>query len=313
MPQQPAPWGELTWFWGIERIFASDDDQYVYMNANAYNRQFRGGKFWQDKKLFASQDQGKTWQDMTKNLGKGDVYPGNSRFLKVLFKQNDSAKQWFLFTDSLHFSVDGGQTFSQCNSPLFEKFNRGNKQFFSDLAYDHTHNILYLSAKVSDSALNEKLDNALFQSKDMGQTWEIYNSGQNAISSLAVTDSGALAIGTMKSADQPARLIIIPYGKRFNNSMIKMTMGDTLDEISANQLGFWPLIADGNDILAYANINWVHSDRFFAQGPLLSTDDGRSFQWINYDLPCNNIWSADMKDGKIIIGTIFGIMEMDYR
>ncbi|MBL4699897.1 MAG: hypothetical protein JKX85_01440, partial [Phycisphaeraceae bacterium] len=186
VPQQKAPWGKLTWFWGIERIFASYDGQYVYINSYAWKHTFPGGGFWQPKKFFLSKDLGKTWQDMTQNLGKGDVYPGNSSFLKTLFKQNDSATQWFLFSDSLYFSKDGGQTFSQCNSPLFKNFNRDNQKFFSDIAYDAKHNILYLSAKVADARLNEKLDHALFQSKDMGQTWKIYNAGQNAISSLAV-------------------------------------------------------------------------------------------------------------------------------
>ncbi len=312
-PQQQAPWGNLTWFWGIERIFASANDEYVYINSDAWGHPFKGNKFWQYKKFFVSKDMGNTWQDMTKNIGQGEVYPGNSLFIKTLFNKTDVTKQWFLFSDSLYFSADGGKTFSPCQSPLFENFTRSNRKFFSDVTYDAEHHILYLSAKVADADLNNKLEHALFQSKDMGKTWEVYHAGQNAISSLAVTDSGALAIGTMKSADQPARLVVIPYGQIFDESMIKMTMGDTPEEIAANQLSFWPLIADGNDILAYANINWVHSDRFFGQGPLLSTDDGKSFQWINHDLPCNNIWSADMKDGKVILGTIFGIMEMRYK
>lgn len=312
IPQQPAPWGELTWFWGIERIFASKDDKYVYINADAWGHKFKGNKFWQNKKFFVSYDQGNTWQDMTKNIGKGDVYPGNSQFLKVLFDSEDSSTQWLLFSDALYLSNNGGKSFIPCNSPLFKNITRKEGQFFSDLAYDSKHNLLYLSACVKDNELNQKLKHSLFHSKDMGKTWDVYDADQNAIKSLAVTTSGALAIGTMKSADQPARLIVIPYGKKYNENMVKMTMGDTPEEISANQLSFWPIIADGNDILAYANINWVHSDRFFAQGPLLSTNDGKSFKWINYDLPCNNIWSADMKDGKIIIGTIFGIMEMDY-
>lgn len=208
IPTQTAPWGKLTWFWQIERIFASYDEKYVYINCNSWAG--KGQSFRRSKKIFVSHNQGGEWQDITAALGQGEVYPGGSAFKKVLFDRNNSDRQWL-------------------------------------------------------------------------------------------------------SADQPARLIVIPYGKKYTENMVKMTLGDTPDEVSSNQLSFWPIHVDGEDVLAYSNINWLHSDRFFAQGPLLSTDGGKSFKWINYDLPCTNIWSADIKDGNIFIGTIFGLMQMRYK
>jgi hypothetical protein len=95
--------------------------------------------------------------------------------------------------------------------------------------------------------------------------------------------------------------------------MVKLTLGDTPEEISANQICISPIVCDGNDILAYSNNDWIHTDRFFAQGPLLSRDDGKTFKWINYTLPCTNIWSATMKDGKILLGTTFGLMYWKYK
>ncbi len=318
VPQQNVPWGKLSWFWGIRTMFPSYDEKCIYLEAYAWKHNYKGHGFWQDKKFFVSRDQGETWSDITALLGKGDIYPGNSQFEKVLFDSNDSSKQWFLFSDAIYYSNNGGKSFAQCNSKLFREIKRKNNIFFTDIACDAKHNILYLSASVKDNELEKRLNHsktpaALCRSFDMGKTWEVYNVGQNSIKSIGVTDSGALCIGTMKSADQPARLIVIPYGKEYSEDMVKMTMGDTPDEISANQLSFWPIVTDGDDILAYANINWVNTDRFFAQGPLLSTDDGKTFNWINYDLPCNNIWSAHMKDGKIAIGTIFGLMYWKYK
>ena len=313
IPTQDAPWGQLTWFWGVERIFASDDDKIVYINADAYEKDYKGSKFWQNKKFFVSRNQGETWTDMTTHLGRGDVYPGNSLFLEVLFDERSSERQWFLFSDALFFSADGGATFTECTSPLFAPFTREERNAFSDAAFDEKHGILYLAATVADSDLDRKLEHALFRSADMGKTWEPFDIGQNAVKSIGVTASGTLVVGTMKAADQPARLIVIPCGKAYHPGMVKKTMGDTEYEISANQLSFWPVVTDGEDILAYANINWVHSDRFFAQGPLLSTDGGDSFEWMNHDLPCSNIWSAEMKDGTIVLGTIFGILETRYK
>jgi len=320
IPTQRVPWGRYTWFFGLEKIFSSYKEEYVYIESFAYEGPLEMHRFRYSKKFFVSHDQGKTWKDMTNALGRGDVYPAGSKFLKVLFDVNNPKIQWFLFEDALYLSKDGGKTFVRCNSGSFREVRdyASTGSLFSDIAYDSIRNVLYLSSTVKDKAINEKLNHdktpaALYRSFDQGRTWEIYDVGQNSIKSLGVTDSGTLVVGSMKSADQPARLIVIPYGQKYSETMVKMTLGDTSEEIFSNQLSFWPIRIDGEDILAYANINWLPSDRFFAQGPLLSTDGGKSFRWINYDLPSTFIWSSDIKDGNIFIGTVSGLMHMKYK
>jgi hypothetical protein len=318
IPMQPAPWGLHTWFWHIEKNFASYDEKYVYINCNAFKKKKFKHDFWKDKKIFCSYNQGKAWQDVTAKLGRGDVYPEGSAFLKVLFTPSNSSRHWILFSKSIYYTDNGGKTFSQLNSPLFTPITPLRSGIdFSDLAYDMKHDILYLSARVKVTQ-HKKLNHnstpaALYRSYDRGKTWQVYNVGQNAIRSLGVTTSGTLVLGTQKTAGQPARLIVIPYGKKYDESRVKLTLGDTPEEISANQISIWPIKCDGEDILAYSNVDWIHSDRFFAQGPLLSRDGGKTFKWINHNLPCTFIWSADMRDGKILLGTVFGLMYWKYK
>jgi hypothetical protein len=316
-PQQPAPWGKFTWFWHIEKLFASDDGKYLYINCNAMILKKFKHVFWADKKFMCSRDGGNTWQDVTANLGCGDVYPEGSAFLKILFDPADSSRQWLLMSDALYYSGNGGDKFIRLDSPLFKQVNDRNIMF-SDIALDSGHNVLYLSCKTNRIDQKAKLNHdhapaALYRSLDRGTTWQVCNAGQNAIAALTVTESGSLVIGTLKTADQPARLIVIPWGQKYDPGMIRLTVGDTPEEISANQIEIAPVVCDGEDILAYSNNAWILSDRFFCQGPLLSRDGGKTFRWINYDLPCTNIWSAAMKDGKIMIGTTFGLMYWRFR
>jgi hypothetical protein len=318
-PLQPAPWGgEYTWLHHVEKIFASHDGNFVYINCNAMIKKKFKHPFWANKKFFQTRNSGETWHDVTPRLGKGDLYPEGSEFLKVLFDPADSAKHWFLTSDALHYTEDGGRTFTQLHSNLFDSIKADDDFMFADLAFDSRHQVLYLSARVAPTLQSKKLNHAsspaaLYRSVDRGKTWEVYDIGQNAVCALGVTDSGTLAVGTQKTADQPARLIVIPYGKTYDESMVKLTLGDTPEEISANQICIKPIVCDGNDILAYSNNDWIHTDRFFAQGPLLSRDDGKTFTWINYTLPSTNIWSATMKDGKIMLGTTFGLMYWKYK
>ena len=316
-PQQPVSWGLYTWFWHTEKIFASYNEKYVYVNCNAMIKKKFKHNFWAEKKFMRSLDGGRTWQDVTANLGRGDVYPEGSVFLKVLFDPDDSSRQWLLTSNALYYSDNGGDKFTRLDSPMFKAVDDRNIMF-SDLAWDRGHGILYLSCKTS--RLNQKAalkhdrpPATLYLSRDRGQTWEVNNVGQNAIAAIDVTASGALVIGTLKTADQPARLIVIPWGSKYSEDMVRLTVGDTPEEILSNQIVVAPVICDGEDILAYSNSDWLLSDRFFSQGPLLSRDGGKTFQWINYNLPCTNIWSAAMKDGKILIGSTFGLMYWKYK
>ncbi|MEK6795973.1 MAG: hypothetical protein AABZ39_14420 [Spirochaetota bacterium] len=318
-PTQTAEWGgQYTWTSYLENIFASEDEKYIYVTCNArVKKTFKHG-FYAEKKLLLTEDTGASWQDVTSRLGKGDVYPEGSRIVKLIYDPTVSYRQWLLFSDALFFTGDGGKSFIQLSSPHFVPVQGTNKIYFSDMAYDHARNVLYLSC-VPDR-LNQKTilgrnksPAAFFRSADMGKTWEIYDIGQNAVRSVGVTTDGALIVGTMRSGEQPGRLIRIPYRKNYDHSMIKLTVGDTPEEVSANQISVWPIVCDGNDVLAYSSMEWLVSDRFYPQGPLLSRDGGETFQWILHDLPQNFIWSADMKNGRIYLGTTAGLMYWKYK
>lgn len=294
-------------------IYASEDDQYIIMEDNARFKKYKGHHMNQDKKFFLSIDEGKSWKDITKNFGKGDIFPGGSNLVKILFHPKSSKKQWWLFSNKLYFTKDAGKSFilqNEIPQTIFPKIK------YTDIAYNHKHNILYLSSSILDSKIDYKPNYikgtaSLLMSTNNGLEWKAYDIQQNAIKSLAVTDNGTLAIGTMKSKQQPGRLIIIPYGERFNVTHIKMELGKKKEELYSNQVSFWPIVTDGNNILVYSNINWLLNDDFYAQGPLLSTDSGKTFQWIIYNLPNTNIYSMAMKDGVILLGTTLGIMKTD--
>lgn len=312
-PTQPAPWGRYTWLFQTQRLFASYDENFLYIQCGAMIS--RQGHYKKDKKLFLSRDLGDTWADVTARLGRGDVYPGGSVFLKILFDKGDSRRQWLLFSDAVYFTSDGAKSFTKLESPLFSGIGEKQRIRFSDIAFDPVHDILYLG--VCPDRLGLPAGHAavppLYRSFDKGRSWEVYDIAQNSVRSLGVTASGTLIVGTQLTGTQPARLIAIPFGSKFDNSMIKLTVGDVKEEREANQLSIWPVICDGEDVLAYSNIEWIHSDRFFAQGPLLSRDGGKSFEWILQDLPNTFIWSAEMRDGKILLGTTSGIMFWQYK
>ncbi|MBN2640641.1 MAG: hypothetical protein JXR78_03225 [Victivallales bacterium] len=313
---QDAPWGKYTWFWRIGNIFASDDAGIVYICCNAMMNKKKNG-FEARKKFMRSHDRGETWQDITAKLGLGDVFPEGNTVVRMIFDPQDSARHWLLMSNMLFYTEDGGNHFLRQSPPAWDEKSKPNF-WFSDITYDAGHNVLYLSSKTNRLHFQEKLNHdmmpaALYRSFDHGKTWQPYDIGQHSIASLGVTDTGTLVVGTLKTADQPARLIIIPWGKSYSPDMIRLTAGDTLKEISHNQIEIAPIICDGEDIFAYSNNAWIRSDRTMGQGPLLSRDGGKSFKWIVYNLPITSIWSADMKHGKILIGTTFGLMYWKYK
>ncbi len=317
-PAQPAPWGgSYTWLHMVQRVFASYDERFLYIGCNAMMKKKFKHDFLAEKKIFLSSDLGGSWTDVTARLGRGDVYPEGSLLLKTLFDPRNSARHWILFSDALFRTEDGGKTFARVESPLFKDVGEASQEFFSDIAFDPAHGTLYL-ALAPDRLKGKPLNRegglaALYESADAGRSWKVRDIGQNAVKSVGVTASGTLVVGTQRSGAQPARLISIPYGMKYDPSMIKLTVGDTPEEMTANQLSIGPVICDGEDVLAYSNIEWLHSDRFFCQGPLLSRDGGKSFQWIHADLPNNNIWSAEMRDGNALLGTTSGLMRWQYK
>ncbi|WP_345969896.1 hypothetical protein WCX72_11550 [Sulfurimonas sp. HSL1-6] len=303
------------WSWLGTHVFASEDDQFIYIEDDARSNKFSGHHMNQDKKFFLSKDRGETWTDITLHLGKGEIFPGGSLLLKVLFEKKDSQRQWWLFSDELYRTIDGGQTFTLVKKLRLQYIKQ--KIVFTDIAFDDKHEIVYLSSSVGDANIGSKLNRlqdpaALYKSIDNGKSWHGCDVGQDSIKSLALKTDGALVIGTMKSQDQPGRLIILPYGEAYSKEHIKMQVGSNKGEVMANQLSFWPVIVDGKNILVYSNTNWVLNDESFAQGPFLSRDNGKTFFPVKFDLPNTNIYSAAMKNGLIVLGTTFGIMRLKF-
>lgn len=304
--------GKISWLG--THVFASRDDKYVIIEDDMRSRKYRGHHMNQDKKFLLSLDEGGSWTDITEHLGEGAVFPGGSQLVKILFDKNNSKRQWWLFSNKVYFTDNGCSSFTLQKKLPKSALNGGVR--YTDIAYDDLHNILYLSSSVADGNLRSKLDykkdsSPLYKSEDSGKSWKIHDVKQHAIKSIAVAEDGALVIGTMKSSGQPGRLIVIPYGEEYKNKDVKREIGSMESELKANQVSFWPIIADDNTILAYSNTNWIHNDDFYAQGPLLSTDNGKSFHSITSGLPNPNIYSAAMRKGIIVLGTTFGIMRTD--
>ncbi len=298
--------------WGIglySPMCVSGDEKYIY--TFALDKGAPGGSYNTSPtvKLLLSMNQGDTWQDVTSRLGRGDTVdferktPYGSR-IKMLIDPNDSDRQWIMFTDHLFFSDNGGKSFSELNSPLFL---RDGKSAFREMEYDSTHRILYLG-----NAVNFPGGSALASSRDYGATWKIVPlSGANSgIKGLGVTVSGTLVLGL------DGKLVVVPYDKidngRIEPGMVKMTVGDTVEEWAAAQKAFGPIACDGEDIVAFVCNSANSSNLTHAMGPLLSRDGGRSFKWITYNLPCLEAGFVAIGAGRIIIGNR-GIYTWKYK
>jgi len=314
-PTQKVPWGKYTWLHKVEKVFVSDDEKYIIFNTLKYKSKHTG--FKKAKKFFRSHNRGGSWEDITSNFGQGDIFPSGNKIQKVLFNSKNSDEQWVLFTNELYYSKDGGNHYSKIQNILFPKFTDNSRFEYTDIAYDANKNILYLSVGNTDSNFHKTLSlnqtpAALYRSYDKGKTWNIFNIEQSSIKSLGVTENSNIIIATSKVGQQPALLLTIPFNsKKFEKKYIKLTYGDTLDEVQTCGMQITPIKTDGKNVLAYANINWLLSDQVMPQGPYLSRDNGETFEFIQYDLPQNFIWSADIKDGMILLGTTFGLMKYD--
>lgn len=298
--------------WLGTHAYASYDNKFVILEDNARSNKYPSHHMNQDKKFLISRDSGETWKDITSNLGKGNIFPGGSNLIKILFDKNNSFRQWWVFENEVYFTNNGTESFE-----LVKKLDNesSKKIFFSDIIHDNNNNNndLYLSLSMYDREVNTKLVypkdlSSILISKDNGTTWNNFDIEPINVRGMALLEDSSLVIGTMKSKEQSAKLIIIPFNKKYVHSDIKLELANTEDEINSNQTSFWPIITDKQNILVYSNINWIHNDSFYAKGPLLSIDNGKSFNVINFNLPNTNIYSVSMKDGIIVLGTTLGIM-----
>lgn len=285
----------------------SEDEKFIYIVAregwpnNPYSQK--------SLKLLLSTDQGESWQDVTSRFGKGDILKidGDPLDIHINIAPDDTRYQWVLFDKQLFRSDDSGASFTEVESPVFDRKGRS---LFRELAFDAAHKTLYMGNYFGFVG-----GSGIARSRDYGATWESVNLGVNGITfGLGVTASGSLVIGTV------GKLLVVPYDKidggRIEDDMVKMTIGDTPEEARAAQRTFRPIVCDGEDILAFVSDGWWRTNLAHGMGPLLSRDGGKTFQWITYNLPCLEGLSAAMRDGKIIIGNrgvYYGDFQKDAR
>jgi hypothetical protein len=284
-------------------IGVSADEAYVYLVAKV-GYLYADSKAWMDKngtkgkpapysnsylKLMLSRDKGDTWTDVTDRLGQGEFLEdeggGGQR---IFFDPTDSMKQWIVMSGRIFISTDGGATFN--TSKLRDSM------IFRSIDYDPVRKTLYAATRQS-----------LMKSVDFGMTWSKlpYDMVPYAV--------GVLANGDLMVSDD-GRLMVIPRDKIdggvIEQSMIRMSIGGSVPEAACGQRTFRPIVCDGMNILTLTSDGWNMSDSSRDLGPLLSRDGGRTFQWIVYDLPCQEGLGADMRDGRIILGNR-GIYELD--
>ena len=295
-PGLPSKGNGESWMGLAFPIGVSQDEKYTYIIAREGwpNDPYSCKKL----KVLRSLNQGDSWQDVTSRLGRGDVMEFGTddkgithNISKVLIDPENSLNQWILFSNALYVSRDGGETFKKTESPLFNS----SPSYFREIAFDSKHKVLYIGNHFSFAG-----GASLARSFDYGETWQPLELGLKTIYALAVTASGNLALGV------DGKLLVVPFpkldGGKIEDSMVKMTTGDTPEEFAAAQMTFRPIEADGENIVAFIHSAWKKSNIIAGKGPLLSEDDGKSFRWIAYNLPCAEGYATAIGDGKIIIG-----------
>ncbi len=301
--------------WGkglFSPICVSSDEKYLYAFQRGEGEAGESYNMGPSLKLLLSLDKGDSWEDVTSRLGHGDVLnfecksarktPYGAK-VKMLIDPSSSDRQWIMFTNHLFGSDDGGRSFKELNSPLFL---RDGKAAFREMEYDYAHKVLYVG-----NAMEFPGGSALARSRDFGATWENVPLGsRSGIKGMGVTASGTLILGL------DGKLVAIPYEKvgsgRIEQSMVKMTVGDSIEEWAAAQKAFGPIACDGEDVVAFVCNSGNSSNLAHGMGPLLSRDGGESFKWITYNLPIVEGASVAIGDGRIIVGNR-GIYSWKYK
>ena len=297
----------------VQGIFVSRDNKHVYLLRQ--ERRHNPGKIIL---AYRPKTPG-NWQDITAGFDPMDIEEArqSNAFhpVQIVFNPDNSDEHWILYTNSLYHSTDGGNSFHR----IGEKITKKNRLSPAALVYDQRKNILYMgySAGAGPTYKNlAELDlKPLYRSFDKGKNWEPFDIGVDNVKSLAIAANGNLIVGTTLSQNHPGALIVLPDGNP-KLKEVKCTIGDTEEEINMSQLCFDLIKTDGNNVLAIANYYHLYSKRATrnaALGPLLSTDGGKTFRWIRYNLPCTWILSADIKDGIVIIGDSAGIFSYEFN
>jgi hypothetical protein len=220
----------------------------------------------------------------------------------VHFNQADSKEQWFIIggRQQILFTADGGGTFIDCDKKLTQQLAAHVQDvYISSLFYDAPRNVLYLGLCAITKSPKSVGLSPLYRSFDKGASFEPFDIGVNNITSMTVTANGNLVAGTICDSELPGQLIVLE-GAEPAKKEVKCTVGDTVEEQSLAQVLFNNISSDGNDVIAVASYQGGVS-RHIAQGPLLSTDGGKTFRWIRYNLPGTSYGCAAIGHGIIIM------------
>lgn len=297
----------------VQGIFASRDDKYVYLLRQ--ERKHNPGK----RILIYSPDAPGNWLDITNKFDHNDIENAklSNAFhpVQIVFNPDNSDEHWIAYTNSLYYTADGGKNFCKIAGEI-----TGNSRVIpSALTYDQKTNILYMGYAAGAGPTYRDLSEfdlkPLYRSFDKGKNWEVFDIGVDNVKSIAVADNGNVIVGTTLSANSHGLLIVLPEGNP-ERKEIKCTIGDLEEEINMSQMCFDHIKTDGDNVLVIANYYHLYSKRAArnaALGALLSTDGGKTFRWIRYNLPCTWILSADIKDGIIVIGDSAGIFAHEFE
>ncbi|MBN1649283.1 MAG: hypothetical protein JW874_14695 [Spirochaetales bacterium] len=263
----------------------SEDESVIYLVSHTKG----WSDLYNDHKLLISVDRGNAWNDVTEVLGLGpEVKEG---IPLIYIDPHDSANQWVFCGSRLYFSTDGGASFTPSTKRKMQR----------TIAWDPFHRILY----GGDYA-------KIWKSTDMGLTWkELGMQFSGMVYSLGVLENGDIVAG------DDGRLLVIPFDKinsgKIEQSMIRMTVGETKAEAASGLRTFKPVICRGMDIVTFTEPGWNFSTCIRNAGPLISRDGGRTFRWIVGDLPCTDApGGIDLRDDRLIIGNR-GIYQLDLK
>jgi hypothetical protein len=280
-------------------MIVSDDEKYIYLVAKTGYMHKGVGYFPHYAKdiyrLMLSTDQGNSWKDATKQAGL-ESHSADERqplIRQILFDPSDSQNQWILLENSILLSKNGGQTFDKIELPADMLIRSARKP----LAFDSLHKTMYMLAFQKGDKTPK-----VMRSLDMGRTWKALPFPDGiSFYCLATLENGDLALS------DDGRLMVIPYDKissgKIDQSMIRLTVGKTPGEAAYGMRTFKPIVCRGMNILTFPENGWNHSISNRSPGPLLSRDGGKTFQWIVYDFRRGSGIDADIRNGKVIIGT----------
>jgi hypothetical protein len=283
--------GEESEFRGqAHPIWVSDDEAFLYMVAWTDYINSKAFYSYDKFELLVSTNNGTTWTDVTSDLGIDDEADPMDEVKTIVFDPDDSDNQWVFFSDSIEKTTDGGSNWSTIDSSAYPM-----RWGYFPVVYDGSHDIMYAIASDQDDVL---------RSADAGSTWtELSISPQGDFYRVAVLANGDLVVS------DDGRLIVIPYADittatEINASWIKLTIGDTVNDVAHDMRTFQPIVCNGTKIVTFPSYAvWADKSSAYKHiGPLYSDDGGETFEWIVYDLPQTDALGVDISGNNIIIG-----------